>query len=185
LTLAMSRLRRGGRHGQRSRSRTQPCTTSWVGVARRCCSSTACAATPTCGPTWPSGLDPFDVRTLRQSRVQPKPPRRHPISTARHADDAAALITGLDLARCVLVGGSSGAVIHRCGVALTAASARRRAQRTTALCLLPDHGRAFLEPGPTGERRHGVEWANRRRDAFFSPVRLAPRCKSTSRCPLR
>jgi pimeloyl-ACP methyl ester carboxylesterase len=69
-----------------------------------------------------------------------------PVSTVRHADDAAALITALDLAPCLLVGSSGGAVI--------ALDVARRHGHLLRGCVLsepplfsldPDRGRAAME----------------------------------------
>ena len=132
-----------------STSTTRPCTTSAADTARRCCSCTACAATPTCGPTRPAGSRTATPACATTGAATPAAPAATPpISVARHADDAAALIEALDLAPCLLVGSSGGAVIA-VDVALRhgASAARRRAQRTAA-----------VQPRP--RRRPGVSWAS-------------------------
>ena len=69
-----------------------------------------------------------------------------PISTARHADDAAALIDALGLAPCLLVGSSSGAVIAA-DVAIRHGQLLRGAvfSEPPLFSLDPEAGRAFVE----------------------------------------
>ena len=95
-----------------------------------------------------------------------------PISVARHADDAAALIAALELAPCLLVGSSSGAVIavdvaRRHGHLLHGAVL----SEPPLFCLLPDHGRSFIdELSRQLEAPMAVGGPAAAVDAFFSLV---------------
>ena len=95
-----------------------------------------------------------------------------PVSGARHADDIAELIAGLDLAPCLLVGSSSGAVI-----ALDVALRHPQLLRGVVLsepplfCLLPDRGRALVdEMIPNVERALASGGPSAAVDAFFTLV---------------
>ena len=92
-----------------------------------------------------------------------------PLSVARHADDAAALITALDLAPCLLVGSSSGAVI-----ALDVARRHGELLRGVVLSepplfsLDPDAGHALMgELGPRVEQAIATGGPRAAVDAFF------------------
>lgn len=94
------------------------------------------------------------------------------LSVARHADDAAALIRSLDLAPCLLVGSSSGAVI-----ALDVARRHGDLLRGVVLsepplfCLDPDAGRVFMGAlGPRVEEAMATGGPSAAVDAFFSLV---------------
>jgi pimeloyl-ACP methyl ester carboxylesterase len=95
-----------------------------------------------------------------------------PLSVARHADDAAALIRTLDLAPCLLVGSSSGAVI-----ALDVARRHGDLLRGVVLSepplfsLDPDAGRVLMgELGPCVEEAMASGGPSAAVDAFFSLV---------------
>jgi 3-oxoadipate enol-lactonase len=94
------------------------------------------------------------------------------ISVARHADDAAALIEALDLAPCLIVGSSAGAVI-----ALDVALRYRHLLRAAVLSepplfsVDPDAGQAFIsELSPRLEHAMATGGPARAVDAFFSFV---------------
>ena len=95
-----------------------------------------------------------------------------PLSVARHADDAAALIRTLDLAPCLLVGSSSGAVI-----ALDVARRHGDLLRGVVLSepplfsLDPDAGRALMgELAPRVEAAMAVGGPPAAVDAFFAAI---------------
>ena len=95
-----------------------------------------------------------------------------PLSVARHADDAAALIRSLDLAPCLLVGSSSGAVI-----ALDVARRHGDLLRGVVLSepplfsLDPDAGRVLMaELRPRLEEAMATGGPSAAVDAFFSLV---------------
>ena len=71
----------------------------------------ACAGTPTCGPSRPARLSDRATCVRYDRRGHGRSSRGSAaICPGRHADDAAALIEALDLAPCLVVGSSSGAV---------------------------------------------------------------------------
>ena len=94
------------------------------------------------------------------------------ICPTRHADDAAALIEALDLAPCLAVGSSSGAVIaldlamrHRglCGVSSSASRRSSASTPTRARRSCASSRPASMRPSAEGDLRAGV-------DAFMSIV---------------
>jgi 3-oxoadipate enol-lactonase len=95
-----------------------------------------------------------------------------PLGVARHADDAASLIETLELAPCLLVGSSSGAVI-----ALDVARRHSHLLRGVVLSepplfsLDPDAGRSLMgELGPRVDRAMATGGLAAAVDAFFSLV---------------
>jgi pimeloyl-ACP methyl ester carboxylesterase len=125
---------------------------------------------------WASQADRFADRftCVRYDRRGYSRSRRGdaPLGVARHADDAAALIRALDLAPCLLVGSSSGAVI-----ALDVARRHAHLLRGVVLSepplfsLDPDAGQVLMgELGPRIEQAMATGGPPAAVDAFFSLV---------------
>ena len=154
-----------------STSTTPPSTTSAADRGRRCCSCTACAVTPRCGPTRPAGSRTATPACATTAAVTPAAVVAGPRSaTSQHADDAAALIEALGLAPCLIVGSSGGAAIA-VDVALRHGHLLRGAvlSEPPLFSLDPDAGQALM-----GELRPRLEQR-------WPPAARAPRSTRSSR----